>query len=108
MKKFCDFCEDVVKFLESEYDDSYRFEVKRWVAMPCGLIQGNNEKAELSIRYNNHYSLVVVNENMQYLFGWYLTGELCDCILNRIGREEYLDNPIYRNLEINVREGRRR
>jgi RimJ/RimL family protein N-acetyltransferase len=39
---------------------------------------------------------------------WYLTGELCDCILNKIGREEYLENPIYRNLEINVREGRRR
>ena len=39
---------------------------------------------------------------------WYLTGELCDCILNRIGREEYLKNPLYRNLEINVREGRGR
>ena len=78
MKKFSEFCEDVVEFLESEYNDSYRFEVRRWVAMPCGLIQGNNEKAELVIKMGPHYQLVVVNENMQYLFGRYRDGEFIE------------------------------
>lgn len=78
MHKFSKFCEDVIKFLESEYNDSYRFEVKRWVAMPCGLIQGNNEKAELTIKMGPHYQLVIVNENMQYLFGRYRDGEFIE------------------------------
>ena len=78
MYKFSKFCEDVIKYLESEYDDSYRFEVKRWVAMPCGLIQGNSEKAELTVKFNNHYSLIVVNENMHYLFGRYRDGEFIE------------------------------
>lgn len=78
MNKFGEFCEDVIKFLESEYNDSYRFEVKRYVTIPCGLIQGNNEKAELTIKFNNHYSLIVVNENMQYLFCRYRDGEFIE------------------------------
>ena len=91
MKKFSEFCEDVVKFLESEYSDSYRFEVKRWVAMPCGLIHGNNEKAELTIRYDSHYSLIVVNENMQYLFGRYRDGEFIEERGQYLWQKELID-----------------
>ena len=75
MKKFSAFCNDVIKFLESEYNDSYRFEIKRFVALPGNLITGNNEKAELTIKFNRCCSLIIVNENMQYLFGRYRDGE---------------------------------
>lgn len=75
MNLFHSFCEDVVKFLESEYNDSYRFEIKRWVVLPSKLILGNNEKAELIIKMNSHYQLIIVDDNMQYLFGRYRDGE---------------------------------
>ena len=78
MNKFSEFCVDVVKFLESEYNDSYRFEVKRWVVLPSRLILGNNEKAELIIKMNPHYQLIIVDENMQYLFGRYRDGEFIE------------------------------
>ncbi len=68
------FCEDVLKYLESEYGDSYEFEIKRWTALPGGLIPGNNEKAELTIKFNRRYNLTIVNESMQCLFGWYRDG----------------------------------
>ena len=68
------FCIDVVKFLESEYNDSYRFEVKHWVGLSGKLTSDNNEKAELIIKISPHYQAIIVNENMQYLFGLYLIG----------------------------------
>ena len=71
------FCEDVVKFLESEYNDSYRFEIKRWVAVPPKLVQ-NPERAELIITINPHYKLTIVHESMWYLFGWYRSGEFIE------------------------------
>ena len=39
---------------------------------------------------------------------WYLTGELCDIVVTKIEREEYKENPIYKNLNICVREDRGR
>lgn len=78
MKKFSSFCYDVLEFLESEYNDSYRFEIKRWVALPGQLIAGNNEKAELTIKFNCCCSLIIVDENMQYLFGRYRDGEFIE------------------------------
>jgi hypothetical protein len=74
MKKFNDFCDDVIKFLESEYNDSYQFEIKRRAALPGNLI-ANHEKAELTVRFNRCCSLILVDENMQYLFGRYRDGE---------------------------------
>ena len=72
------FCEEVVRFLESEYDDSYRFEIKHWVALPAGLINSNNEKAELTIKMSPHYHLTLVDKSMQYLFGCYRSGEFIE------------------------------
>ena len=68
------FCEEVLKFLRSEYNDSYQFEVKCWLASPPGLVR-NNEKAELIISISPGYKLCIVNDSIQYLFGWYLNGE---------------------------------
>jgi hypothetical protein len=72
------FCEEVLKFLKSEYDDSYQFEVKCWLCAPPRLGVPNNDKAELIIRMSPCYKLIIVNENMQYLFSWYLDGEFIE------------------------------
>jgi hypothetical protein len=69
------FCEEVLKFLRSEYNDSYQFEVKCWLACPPHLMVPNNEKAELTITMSPCYKLVIVNDSMQYLLGWYLSGD---------------------------------
>ena len=64
------FCQEVLKFLESEYDDSYRFEIEYRIARPPIY-----EMAELTIIYSPCYKLKIVNDSMQYLFGWYINGE---------------------------------
>ena len=71
------FCEEVLKFLRSEYNDSYQFEVKCWLSCPPGLVR-NNEKAELTITMSPCYKLVIVNDSMQYLFGRYRDGEFIE------------------------------
>ena len=72
------FCEEVLKFLRSEYNDSYQFEVKCWLCAPPRLGVLNNEKAELTITMSPCYRLIIVNENMQYLLGCYLSGEFIE------------------------------
>lgn len=69
------FCEEVLKFLKSEYDDAYQFEIKCWLVCPPRLGVPSNEKAELTITMSPGYKLVIVNDNMQYLLGWYFSGE---------------------------------
>lgn len=64
------FCKDVLEYLQSEYDDSYKFEIECRIArQPIG------EMAELSIITSPNYKLTIVNDSMQYLFGWYVIGE---------------------------------
>jgi hypothetical protein len=69
------FCEEVLKYLKSEYDDSYQFEIKCWLCCPPHLGVPNNEKAELAIRMNRGYRYIITDRSMQYLFGWYRDGE---------------------------------
>ena len=70
MKKFC---KNVLDFLQSEYDDSYRFEIEYRIArQPVG------EMAELTIVVSPNYKLKIVNDSMYYLFGWYLNGEFIE------------------------------
>lgn len=64
------FCEEVLKFLRLEYDDSYQFEVECRIARPS-----IGEMAELTITMNPGYKLKIVNDSMQYIFGWYLSGD---------------------------------
>ena len=65
------FCNDVLKFLESEYDDSYRFEIE------CARSLWH-EKVELSIIINPRFRLTLENEYMRYLFGCYRAGEFIE------------------------------
>ena len=71
------FCEDVLKFLRSEYDDSYEFSIERRVVVPARLIP-NNEKVELTVKMSPHYKLTLVNDSMMYLFGCYRAGEFIE------------------------------
>jgi hypothetical protein len=68
------FCEEVLKYLKSEYDDSYQFEVKCWLCAPPQLGVPNNEKAELTIKMSPGYEYVITEKSMYYLFGCYRDG----------------------------------
>jgi hypothetical protein len=73
------FCEEVLKYLRSEYDDSYQFEVKCWLTRPWltsppRLGVPRNEKAELTIKLSQGYQYVIEDYVMQYLFGCYRAG----------------------------------
>lgn len=69
------FCEEVLKYLRSEYDDSYQFEIKCWLCCPPRLGVPNNEKAELTIKMSPGYQYIITDHSMQYLFGCYQYGE---------------------------------
>lgn len=69
------FCNEVLKYLKSEYDDSYQFEVKCWLTCPPRLNVPNNEKAELIIKMGPGYQYVITDHPMQYLLGCYRSGE---------------------------------
>lgn len=71
------FCEDVLKFLRSEYDDKYGFDIELYRVMPDGLIR-NNERAELTVSMSPYYKLKITRDSMDYLFGWYLNGEFIE------------------------------
>lgn len=68
------FCEEVLKFLKSEYNDAYQFEIECHLVVPPQILP-NKYRAELTIKMNPGYNLKIVNESMQYLFGYYLSGE---------------------------------
>lgn len=71
------FCEDILKFLRSEYNDSYKFEIKHFVVVPPYLIP-DNEKINLIITMKPGYELVIVNESIQYLFQLYLSDDFIE------------------------------
>ena len=85
------FCKDVLDFLQSEYNDSYRFEVHIWTAVPAHLMPNNNEKAELVISYTNQYKLILNENSMRYLFGLYCSGEFIEERCRYLWQKELID-----------------
>lgn len=69
------FCKDVLDFLNSEYGDSYSFEIKRRIVCPPKLNVADNESVELIVKMSRTYQLVIVDYSMKYLFGIYRDGE---------------------------------
>lgn len=67
------FCKEVLKFLQSEYNDSYRFEIEYCNARPpiCEIVK-------LTIETSPQFKMIITNDSMQYLFGWYLSGEFIE------------------------------
>jgi hypothetical protein len=69
------FCKDVLEFLQSEYSDAYEYRLEKCVALPPQFAQYNFPKVELSVKFGLHYTLKITNDNMQYLFSLYNSGE---------------------------------
>jgi hypothetical protein len=67
------FCDDVLKFLHSEYDDSYQFELELRRISPPGQVL-NNEAVVLTIKMSPCYKLKLTEDSMQYIFSWYING----------------------------------
>lgn len=70
MKQFCD---DVLKFLQSEYDDSYQFEIELRRVCPPSLVR-DNEVVALTIKMSPYYKLKITEDSMKYVFSWYVNG----------------------------------
>ena len=63
------FCEDVIEFLQSEYNDGYNFnlEVSRSLH--------SEDMIELKIKVNSSYIIIVNNYCMKYIFSVYKSGK---------------------------------
>ena len=69
MKKFC---EEVLKFLESEYGDAYKFSIEHYVGL-----RKIDETVELTIS-TPPYKRIIDCAAMYYLFGWYRDGHFIE------------------------------
>lgn len=68
------FCEEVLKFLRSEYNYTYQFEIKHQLNKPTNFLPTSAEVV-LTITVSHGYKIVVTNDSMQYIFSWYVNGE---------------------------------
>ena len=68
------FCEDVIAYLTSEYDDGYQFSINLRTECPSYLVP-MPYKVELSIKMTPIYSLTIVHESMMYIYGHYCSQE---------------------------------
>ena len=68
------FCEEVLKFLRAEYNDSYKFDI---ILLVSHNAFGNAE-AELTITVNTDYKIKLKNNSMQFLLGSYYAQEFIE------------------------------
>jgi hypothetical protein len=69
------FCRSVIDFLQAEYSDAYEYKLEKHVALPPSFAPYSFPKVELWVKFDPHYTLKVANDNMQYLFHLYNSGE---------------------------------
>ena len=69
------FCKDILEFLKAEYSDAYEYGIEEYAALPPILAQHSYPKIELWVKLGPYYTLKITNENMQYLFSLYNSGE---------------------------------
>ena len=63
------FCKDVLKFLQSEYNDSYSWELEAHREL-CGI-----ENIELKIKINHVYIIKVTSNYMKHIYLLYRSGK---------------------------------
>lgn len=68
------FCESVIDFLQSEYNDGYSFRIERYMALPPEFKPFNKERIELKIDISPRYKITICDDSMRYLFKLYLEG----------------------------------
>lgn len=71
------FCNKVIEFLKSEYQDSYVFRIEQRVITPPAILP-NNEKIELTVLINPMYKIKITNDSMQYIFNLYCNSEFIE------------------------------
>jgi hypothetical protein len=64
------FCEDVLKFLKSEYNDSYDFNIEYTAAL-----DHDNDSVKLIIKMCQSYVIKLDEAAMFFVYGWYKAGE---------------------------------
>lgn len=69
-----EFCEKIKQFLESQYDDSYQFEVERYIALPNEFAPFNKERVTIKIKYDKLHSRTIVDSNVRHLYQLYKSG----------------------------------
>lgn len=69
-----EFCNKVKHFLESQYDDTYQFEVERYIALPNKPAPFNKERVTIKVKYDNFHSRTIVDNNVQHLYNLYKSG----------------------------------
>jgi 23S rRNA G2069 N7-methylase RlmK/C1962 C5-methylase RlmI len=67
------FCEDVLNFLESEYDDSYYFNIEYRKAL-----DHKNDSVKLVIELSPRYKTIIDDYAMFCIFGWYRSGDFIE------------------------------
>lgn len=72
------FCESVIDFLQSEYNDGYSFKIERYMALPPEFRPFNKERIELKIDISPRYKITICDDSMRYLFKLYLEGEFLE------------------------------
>ena len=72
------FCEKVIDFLQSEYNDGYSFKIERYMALPPEFRPFNKERIELKIDISPRYRITICDDSMRYLFKLYLEGEFLE------------------------------
>lgn len=68
-----EFCNKVKQFLESQYDDTYQFELERYIALPNKFAPFNKERVTLKIWCDNFLSRTYSIEHLYRLYesGYY-------------------------------------
>lgn len=72
------FCEKVIDFLQSEYNDGYSFKIERYMALPPEFRPFNKERIELKIDISPRYRITICDDSVRYLFKLYLEGEFLE------------------------------
>lgn len=67
------FCKDVLKFLESEYDDSYRFSIEHYSSL-----DSEKDTVQLVIEVSPRYKVKLAADAMFFILGWYRVGEFIE------------------------------
>lgn len=72
------FCEKVIDFLQSEYNDGYSFKIERYMALPPEFRPFNKERIELKIDISPRYRITICDDSMRYLFKLFLEGDFLE------------------------------
>ena len=67
------FCKDVLAFLESEYNDSYCFNIEYY-----STLDRNKDSVKLIIESSPRYKTIIDDYAMFCIFGWYRSGDFIE------------------------------